>query len=131
MYKPQIFLLWYLKVDIKFLSNLQKMYGLGMQLLSLKYYGLQYFWKINFKYSFTTCANRLHKHVLWHAYAFIDFLLWMSILKKKHLWNNLQSAFGEELVLKQYARRKEDGKWINRLFMSIFSQSSLRSLQMS
>lgn len=55
----------------------------------------------------------------------------MSILKKKHLWNNLQSAFGEELVLKQYARRKEDGKWINRLFMSIFSQSSLRSLQMS
>lgn len=41
---------------------------------------MEYLWEINFKSSFTMYTNRLHKHALWHVYAFIDFLLWISSL---------------------------------------------------
>lgn len=98
MYKPQIFLLWYLKLDIKFLLNLKDRWTrsaaprikkiknirkyIHIEAVNSKYYRLQYLWKINFRYSVTTYANRLHKHVLWHVYTFLDSLLWMSILNK-------------------------------------------------
>lgn len=98
MYKPKIFLLWYPKLDIKFLLNLKDRWTrsaaprikkiknirkyIHIEAVNSKYYRLQYLWKINFRYSVTTYANRLHKHVLWHVYTFLDSLLWMSVLNK-------------------------------------------------
>lgn len=113
MYKPQIFLLWYLKVDIKFLSNLQKMYGLGTQLLSLKYYGLQYFWKINSNIHLqpvlTDCINMfcdMHMHLL---ISYFECQFWKKsvygiicnqLLERNLFWNNMhpEKKMGNGLI---------------------------------
>lgn len=79
------------------------------------------------KYSFTTYANRLHKHVLWHLYAFLDFFLWMSILNKTFIeWFAIsfwEAACSETKCLQ---RKKVGNGLID--YLLFFFQPSLRSL---